>query len=370
MVLHRRNQSVIAPFSSLLLTEVPILEELVVSVESTGGKNDPDDKRWSRCGLIRAPILNRVAISHMDERIAGLQLPWSQMTHLSFELSRRRRVKSLSANETIGILRQCPNLVSIQVEIGNIAEEFEAAGINNLNEMDQFVPAPVHNREALIMHHLLHLTIHTALDLSEFFPVIQTPVLREFSFFGIPLPALGIPSVISFLSWVPTLKRLSIDPRCFTLEQVSQCLASCPMITSLRFCTGFVDDEWCRSSFARRGLAKCDDATMALITPSLEGEERDEYLCRYLQEFYAIGAFCTGNMVYNFMVTRQKRAQNGYPRLKVVSVDFFEKPRNRNLLDTLRDVDDVALTYYKPTYLISSRPHRCYNSGVNCTVSS
>ena len=47
LVLHGRNQSVIGPFSSLLLTEVPILEEL----ESTGGKNDPDDKRWSRCGL-------------------------------------------------------------------------------------------------------------------------------------------------------------------------------------------------------------------------------------------------------------------------------------------------------------------------------
>jgi len=183
LVLHGRAKPDLDQFLSLLSTEVPILEELVVSFEATepAMNSDSDDNRWSRCGIIRAPRLKRVVIANLNESIAVLQLHWSQMTHLSFEPGHDM---PLSANETIEILRQCPNLVSIQVEIGNV----ESPGV----DMDQIAPAPVHSREVVVMHHLLHLTIHTALDLSEFFPVIQTPVLREFSFFGIPLPALGI----------------------------------------------------------------------------------------------------------------------------------------------------------------------------------
>jgi len=341
LVLRGRAKPDLDQFLSLLSTEVPILEELVVSFETPAPamNSDSDDNRWSRCGIIRAPRLKRVVIANLNESIAVLQLHWSQMTHLSFEHNKAGRDMSLSANETIEILRQCPNLVSIQVEIGDI----ESPGV----DMDQIAPAPVHSREVVVMHHLLHLTIHTALDLSEFFPVIQTPVLREFSFFGIPLPALGIPSVISFLSWVPTLKRLSIDPRCFTLEQLSQCLASCPMITSLRFCTGFVKDGWYRTSFSRGGSAKCDATTIASITPSSEDADRDEYLCRYLREFYATRAHFTADSVYNFITARQRRAQNGYPKLEAVSVQFSNY-QNWDLLDTLRDVDGFKLTANKP----------------------
>ena len=165
LVLHGRAKPYLDQFLSLLSTEVPILEELVVSFETPAPamNSDSDDNRWSRCEIIRAPRLKRVVIANLNESIAVLQLHWSQMTHLSFEHNKPGRDMSLSANETIEILRQCPNLVSIQVEIGNI----ESPGV----DMDQIAPAPVHSREVVVMHHLLHLTIHTALDLSEFFPV-------------------------------------------------------------------------------------------------------------------------------------------------------------------------------------------------------
>jgi len=338
-------------FTSILSQEVRNLEELVLDVASYNDPTSfaPDLGRdgWRRSGLIQAPKLKRVAFTHIDENVAAFQLPWSQLTHFSFELNRQRHVKSLSASEIIEILRQCPNLVSIQVEIGRIEEELVDAG----GDINQIRPAPVWSHEQVIMHHLLYLSIHTAVDLSQIFPLIQAPLLREFSFFGMPFPCFGVPSLLSFLSCVPTIRRLSIDPRCFTPKHLSQCLASCSMITSLRFCMGFVNDGWYRTTYSRGGSAQFDHAMLALITPT-EEEDGGEYLCRYLREFQSStsSAGFTAKMVYDFVVARQRQARNGYPKLNVVSVRFLDN-KNMDLLDTLRDgdEDDFELTTIHPT---------------------
>ena len=48
-----------------------------------------------------------------------------------------------------------------------------------------------------------------------------------------------------------------------------------------------------------------------------------------------------------FITARQRRAQNGYPKLEAVSVQFSNY-QNWDLLDTLRDVDGFTLTTNKP----------------------
>ena len=330
-------------FTTILLQEVPILEELAVIIDSsiiTAPVSDIESNRWSYCGIIQAPSLNRVAITHPPEKIKGLQLRWSQMTHLSFELARTYSNNTLTPDETLEILRECPNLVSIQVQIGDDGGYYEFV---NQDMVWQAAPSLLQRREAVIMHHLYHLSIHTTANLSQFFPLIQTPSLREFSFFGPPVPWLGVSSALLFLSSVANLKRLSVNPHCFTLDQLSDCLALCPIITSLRFCTGFVEDGW----FSGPGLttlAQCNEETMALITPSSE-EGGGEYLCRCLENFQATTALFTAQTLYNFITARKQQARRGYPSLKTVRVSF-DKPQDCDLLDALRD--DTEITTVNP----------------------
>ena len=152
-----------------------------------------------------------------------------------------------------------------------------------------------------------------------------------------------VSSALLFLSSVANLKRLSVNPHCFTLDQLSDYLALCPIITSLRFCTGFVEDGW----FSGPGLttlAQCNEETMALITPSSE-EGGGEYLCRCLENFQATTALFTAQTLYNFITARKQQARRGYPSLKTVRVSF-DKPQDCDLLDALRD--DTEITTANP----------------------
>ncbi|KAJ3506993.1 hypothetical protein NLJ89_g6552 [Agrocybe chaxingu] len=307
----------IAKILQVAATETPLLQELVLNTgvfPSTPG-SQPSVK-WALCGLVQAPRLQKLVFCNLTEDFSLFRLPWAQLTHISIDACRRNYTAALSPQKIFDIMERAACLVSAQFEVGNFDwPPPDAPGA---------VDFTVHGNTPLVLPSLRHLSIHAGSDPSHLFQALRTPNLREFGFFSTRLPGEGIPEVLLFISRADHLTSFSTDPRCFTANEILECLRLCSSVTCLKFGLGFVPHIFDRhSSFMPRGPpALTDDDLMQHLTPS--EDPNASHLCPTLKEFRCTLKACfSEEALTRFVTARQDlAAKRGLSKLERVIVAF------------------------------------------------
>ncbi|KAF7362719.1 F-box domain-containing protein [Mycena venus] len=221
------------PLSHLSAADFPILKTLSIGSSSLFGVASVESSPWQSLSLLTAPNLRSVSISSGYD-FAHLQLPWTQLTHLSIDGTPYVWPRPFNIQDAITVMQRCLNL--------------RTCGFILAETADPSVPlAPV------CLPYLWHLSLVDDmgdLEADRLFTKLSLPNLRSLKYTCVSIPIFHTPRHI----FLPSLERLSLN--------VSG-LESSHLIESLRLLPLLIDLELVRDPV----LASAPGTTMSLPDP-------------------------------------------------------------------------------------------------------
>ena len=278
----RAMESSFAHFQAIVKGDVPMLESLSIvniPMKNLGPQVSSQAERpWKKSsGLLSAPELRRLSLTHFREDLLDLPVHWSQLTHLKLDeegsTQSSEKLNGLRYSQVVKVLKKCPLLVSCSFRLGNARSDTRVP-INSKMSPSQYT---------LTLPLLQHLSLGLSGRPDEaFLKYLDLPVLRHLEV-KVQKSRLGHErshNQRSVLMHVLSqngvkLKKLFIEIWGMTQDDLIRCLKSVPFVTHLHLNnsnSGSVDEE----------IADC-------LTPS---SRNPDYLCPLLEEFHCEGSEC------------------------------------------------------------------------------
>ena len=326
----RALESSFTPFQAMVKGDVPMLESLsIVNIplkDLEPQTSSHAERPWKKSsGLLSAPKLQRLSLTHLRECLYNLPVRWSRLTHLKLDeegSTWSEGLSNLRYSHVFRVLRKCPLLVSCSFRLGNPRSDTTVPSNPTMSPSQYALTLP------LLEHFSLGLSGRSDED---FLKYLDLPVLRHLeikvqkSLSGHKAPENQRSVLMDFLSQNGIkLKKLFIETWAMTEDDLISCLKSVPSVTHLHlnnFSSGSVDHE----------IADC-------LTPS--GRNPD-YLCPLLEEFHCGGSECASfseEHLLSFVLGRHVSKNGG--DLKRVNV-IFRRDRPENIKEFFGSLETI-----------------------------
>ncbi|EDR15535.1 uncharacterized protein LACBIDRAFT_302020 [Laccaria bicolor S238N-H82] len=328
----RAMESSFTPFQAMVKGDVPMLESLsIVNIPLEDWEPQTSshaERPWKKSsGLLSAPKLRRLSLTHFSECLYNLPVRWSRLTHLKLDEEGLNHLESLSDlrySHVFRVLKKCPLLVSCSFRLGNSESDTRVPSNSTLSPSQYALTLPL----------LEHLSLSLSGRSDEaFLKYLDLPALRHLEIKvqkehrGHKAPENQRSVLMDLLSQNGTkLKKLFIEIWAMTEDVLIHCLKSVPSVTHLHlnnFSSGSVDEE----------IAYC-------LTPS---KRNRDYLCPLLEEFHCEGSECASFSEEDLLSFIQKRHVSKYKNggvLKRVNI-IFHRNRPENVKEFFGSLEAV-----------------------------
>lgn len=306
-------------FQEIVEGDVPMLESLsIVNMPKIDLRWwSPAGRAWKKSsGLLSAPKLRTLSLSNFRENLLELPVRWSRLSHLKLDAEgSSERLHGLRYSQVAKVLKECPLLVSCSFRLGRTTCDALITSPSSF----EFEMSPSQYTLTLPLLQQFSLGLSGRSD-EAFLKDLDLPALRH-----LEMKVRNSPqgneeqenqrsTLMDFLSQHGVkLKKLFIDVRAMTQDELTRCLKSVPSVTHLHlnnFSSGFVDEE-----------------IIDYLTPS---DRNPDYLCPLLEEFHCGGSECASFSEAHLLsfVLKRRASKNGGV-LKRVHVSFHRnRPEN------------------------------------------
>ncbi|KAJ3516484.1 hypothetical protein NLJ89_g1088 [Agrocybe chaxingu] len=309
----------------LASTDVPMLQSIGIKiVDASGGLSS---ELWERSELLKAPKLRKLVAPCLSNSPARLPLNWMQLTALSFFSLRLQGVVNLP--NILQALEQCTQLSSLSLSFG------DRRGYSPDHQ------TPSTNPVVVSLPYLEKLFIGDgAHDLTRLFQVLETPLLRKFTYTTTEKAYHAPPSfeiLSSFLSRTPGVRKLAIDPKHLTRDEFVEVLRQCPHLRFLKTSEHYQCPDDCKND------SKLINGKLLELFAGTHPTEPG--ICPELEEIE--WRYCSGfsdDEMLKFVVSKCGGAVSGVAKLKRVHVKF-ERTKEKSISEVTKQFEEEGLEF-------------------------